>query len=65
MASMLLSQLLDILGNRILSWFMLTDFFKTENILWGNVGHFFFVSSCSLDLSIQESVKGVGNSLFK
>ena len=33
MASMLLSQSLDILGNRILSWFMLIDFFKTENIL--------------------------------
>ena len=33
MASMLLSQSLDIVGNRILSWFMFIDFFKTENIL--------------------------------
>ena len=30
MASMLLSQSLDILGNRILSWFVLIDFFKPK-----------------------------------
>ena len=30
MASMLLSQSLDILGNRILSWFMLINFFKPK-----------------------------------
>ena len=29
-ASMLLSQSLDILGNRILSWFVLIDFFKPK-----------------------------------
>ena len=41
MASMLLSQSLDILGNLILSWFMLTDFFKPKTFYYAMWDTFF------------------------